>query len=94
MDQEQTFKNKTKIKATLKLAEQFTKDPQKADRLNKHHCLVCYYSPRIVMHAFSTVNCQACLSQITFSNSFTDKFCVPCAKSNKCCAHCGGDVEL
>jgi hypothetical protein len=92
--EDQTAMNKSKVKSAIKLAAQLVQDPQKTLRAKKNYCLVCWYMPRIVMHAFTAVDCESCKAKVTFVNSFTDKFCMPCAREHQLCAHCGGEVEL
>lgn len=90
----QTDRNKAVIKSTLKLAKFYAEDPQQKNRQQVKHCLVCYYTPRIVLHAFHSAECDQCKVTMTFRNSFTDTLCADCAENLACCAHCGGEREL
>lgn len=38
--------------------------------------------------------CGICGTDMSFSNTCTDVICPSCAKENKLCKHCGGDIEM
>lgn len=90
-----TRMQKWRFKDTIKLAELYTTDPEKEQRLKELNCICCYrgYNITIAGQAFTNSNCANCNEEMTFSNTNVDKLCNKCAIQYDVCKHCGADMN-
>ncbi len=80
---------------TIKRAKCFTDDQHKDSRHQRNECPVCYYyGTRIGGSVITEVECALCGEPMVFGNTCTDKLCDVCARTNKLCKHCGGDIDV
>lgn len=89
-----TGRSKRKVDSVIKMAIDMQKDRRKKERIKKYECKGCFYYPRIGGSAMTEGNCALCDSHQLHSSTNTDVLCLDCAKKNKLCRHCGGDIDL
>lgn len=83
-----------RIHEALKLAQKYQEDPHREARLAVHTCKACFYRTSIAGAAMTMQPCMCCQQDQMYSSTNTDALCLTCAKENKLCKHCGGDVDL
>lgn len=70
-------------------------DPEKKKRIEKQECSYCYYMKQKVGGAAVTfLQCGLCENQLTSGSICVDVLCLDCAKEQRLCKHCGGDIEM
>lgn len=71
-------------------------DHDKANRLKKCKCVLCYYhnNARIGGAAITVRPCGICEKDMTSGNTCTDVVCVDCGTANELCVQCGADLKL
>lgn len=88
------FRIETKNK-TLRYAFNLVEDPKKEERLGAGLCVVCFYGgPFIGGRAMTQKECECCSTNMVFSSTTKDRFCLPCAKKYDLCKHCSCEVNL
>lgn len=81
--------------SVIEFANKILHDPDQQNRQLASMCPVCYYSEsRIGGAAITTRECGICETEMTFGSTSTDELCCECAKRNKLCRQCGGDVDM
>lgn len=89
-----TASARRRIESTLKLAEKLTNDPDSDHRHEHSLCKACHYFTQIGGAAMTEKPCAACGADQMYGSTNTDNLCVPCAKTNNLCKHCGGHMDL
>ena len=89
-----TYRMAERIKATIKLSQEYIGDLDDDLRHEKQLCPVCYYNhSRIGGAAVTTGVCGLCDAEQVFSNTCVDVLCIDCAKKHNLCLHCGSDID-
>ena len=89
-----THLSRRRMESTLKLAEKFTSDPERENRLKACLCKSCFYVSGIGGAAMTQEPCMRCGKMQIYGSTNTDALCASCAKETDLCKHCGGDMEL
>lgn len=87
------YLHKDRIEHYEQMLLNYRKDPQKADRLSKQECVVCFYGSRIGGAAITFRDRAFCGDRCTSGNTNVDVMCRSCAKQAGLCKHCGADMD-
>ncbi len=84
-----------RIVAAIGLGDALRRDAERKTRQDKGLCPYCYYARgmRIGGAAMTFRACGLCQSEQTYGSTVTDALCLPCAKKERLCKHCGGDLD-
>lgn len=76
--------------------DNFQNDNEKFKRKESCLCKTCYYinNSRIGGASITTIVCGICEDVMTFSSTSIDKICKPCARLNRLCVQCSGDIGM
>lgn len=89
-----TYRAKSRVDEILERACEIQHDERKEDRLKRHECRACFYSPRIGGAAMTSQPCSCCNKEVQYGSTATSMLCHGCAKEHNLCRHCGGDIEM
>lgn len=79
----------------LARAEKIKEDAQKDIRVSEQECKACFYvRSKVGGSAMTSRACMCCGSDVLYGSTCTDVLCKDCAKENKLCKHCGGDINM
>jgi hypothetical protein len=92
--QRATHVSRGRMESILKLAENFTRDPEREKRVEDCLCKSCFYVSRVGGAAITQEPCMCCGEMQTYGSTNTDALCLSCARETGLCKHCGGDREL
>jgi hypothetical protein len=83
-----------RVRDIIEVARKFTEDSGREDRQKVQKCKACFYQSRIAGQAFTTRACMCCGEPHTYTSTATDVLCLGCAKANRLCKACGGDIDM
>jgi hypothetical protein len=92
-----TYTQKTYFESYVDRGQKMFYDADRKARLEECCCVMCYVpygAGRIGGCAMTSVECAFCDTVKMFGSTCTDVLCVPCAKKNGLCKHCGADIDL
>lgn len=92
-----TYVQKCCADSIIERANMMQQDHERIERLAKSECVVCYVpygSGRAGGAMCTSQECAFCDTVLHSGNTCIDVLCIPCAKANGLCKHCGADVDL
>jgi len=72
----------------------YTHDPRALARHQASTCRTCFYlDAGLAGQAFTHYHCEACGHEDLWHTTAIPRLCLPCARSQEVCQHCGGSMD-
>ena len=69
-------------------------DEDKAARILAQECQGCFYLRKAGGAMMTSRQCGLCDTEVHSCNTCIDRLCTDCARKNRLCKHCGGDIDM
>lgn len=90
----QDYFNQKAVERRRKCLKDYDADFKQEFRKNEQRCKYCtYIHDAVVMNVYTKSTCRCCGKEMVFVSSYTDKYCLRCAKQLKICRHCGATMD-